>query len=97
MEKVLEFKNFNQWVEKASSWLSSYDMKNIICKDQKGRVCKKGSDFMKAKDENAFPVEVYLVDKQKEIEELEDEVFKIKVIISKFLEEIKIIKKLVDK
>ncbi len=41
MKKVLKFKDFNQWVEKASSWLRQYDMKNIVCKDKKEKVRKK--------------------------------------------------------
>ncbi len=41
---------------------------------------------MRARDENAFPVEVYLLDKKREIEKLENDISKIKIIISKFVE-----------
>lgn len=66
------FDTFDQWVNKASSWLTSHaDYNNTehgeikgwrghhfaaMCFDAKGRRCRMGSDFHRARDENAFPV-----------------------------------------
>ena len=52
------FASYSEWVNKASSWLSGY--RKVACFDQKGRLCAHGSDFMLARDEEAFPV-VYFV------------------------------------
>ncbi len=46
------FWQFSVWVNKASGWIDS----NAICFDARGRVCRMGKDFMRARDENAFPV-----------------------------------------
>ena len=58
-----QFENFSQWVNKASSWLTRHPDYNdgpnafqAICFDAKGRLCRIGADFMRARDENAFPV-----------------------------------------
>lgn len=55
------FDTFTEWVNKASSWLTrhpEYDGKSFraICFDDKGRLCQIGRDFMRARDEDAFPV-----------------------------------------
>lgn len=49
------FETFQTWVNKASSWLTRYEGK-AICFDAKGRHCQNGGDFMRARDEEAFPV-----------------------------------------
>lgn len=46
-----QFHSFQSWVNKAGSW-----MRGNICVDTKGRVLEIGGDFMRARDENAFPV-----------------------------------------
>ena len=56
-----QFLTFNEWVNKASSWLTrhhDYDPESFrtICFDQKGRLCRRGSDFQRARDEDAFPI-----------------------------------------
>ena len=56
-----QFDSFVQWVNKASSWLTrhpSYDGKKFraLCFDAKGRRCQIGADFMRARDEDAFPI-----------------------------------------
>lgn len=56
-----QFDSFEEWVNKASSWLTRhqlYDGKNFraICFDAKGRLCQIGKDFTLARDEGAFPV-----------------------------------------
>lgn len=55
------FSSFQQWVNKASSWLTSHEHYHpehfrAICFDSKGRFCRIGRDFMRADVENAFPV-----------------------------------------
>ena len=67
-----QFETFNQWVNHASSWLTCHnDYNNTehgdqagwrghhftpICFDTKGRICRIGRDFMRARDEDAFPI-----------------------------------------
>lgn len=46
------FEQFHQWVNKASTWLDQ----DSVCVDAQGRLCKIGRDFMRARDEGAFPV-----------------------------------------
>jgi protein gp37 len=46
-----QFDSFNQWVNKASTWVNGG-----LCLDKTGRVLKSGADFMRASDEGAFPV-----------------------------------------
>ncbi len=48
-----KFRNFENWVNSASRYLYK---KDSICIDSKGRRCFIGKDFMRARDENAFPV-----------------------------------------
>lgn len=48
-----EFGSFEEWVNKAASWIGGT---NPLCADAKGRVCEMGQDFMRARDEGAFPV-----------------------------------------
>ena len=48
-----EFRSFMQWVNKATSWIGGM---NALCVDAKDRVCCMGADFMRARDEGAFPV-----------------------------------------
>ena len=50
-----EFETFQTWVNKASSWLTRHEGK-AICFDTKGRQVVNGGGFMRARDENAFPV-----------------------------------------
>lgn len=56
------FSSFQEWVNKGSSWLTRHAEYQkdgrffAICYDSKGRLCRIGGDFMRARDENAFPV-----------------------------------------
>lgn len=34
---------------------------DTVCVDQKGRMCRIGKHFMVARDEGAFPIDVYLL------------------------------------
>lgn len=56
-ELTQEFEHFHTWVNMASSWLTRRGPNaRAICIDAKGRVCRIGKDFMRARDEGAFPV-----------------------------------------
>lgn len=55
-----EFTNFQQWVNKASSWIG---FTGARCFDAKDRPCHSGADMMRARDENAFPVRWYWPDR----------------------------------
>ena len=48
-----EFASFQEWVNKAASWIGG---RNPACYDAKDRRCRNGKDFMLARDENAFPI-----------------------------------------
>ncbi len=48
-----QFDNFQQWVNKATSWIGGM---NSACYDAQNRRCRIGKDFMIARDEDAFPI-----------------------------------------
>lgn len=55
------FSSFEEWVNKASSWLTRHPEYNeryfrAICFDSKGRICRQGGCMARARDEGAFPV-----------------------------------------
>lgn len=50
-----EFRTFASWVAHAPSWID----RHAICIDAKGRRCLIGSDFQRARNENAFPVRYF--------------------------------------
>lgn len=62
------FETFNQWVNCASDWLTDHPRYNegadypephpfrALCFDAKGRLCRNGVDFARARDEDVFPV-----------------------------------------
>jgi hypothetical protein len=52
-----EFTSFQQWVNKAPSWIGGTGAKAF---DAKGRPCRNGGDMQRARDEAAFPVRWYL-------------------------------------
>jgi hypothetical protein len=64
-----EFDTFHDWVNRASRTIAepycpvdtTGQTVRAICVDTKGRRCQIGGDFMRARDEGAFPV-VYFWD-----------------------------------
>jgi hypothetical protein len=65
------FDSFEQWVNKANSWLRRHPQYNnvehgkagyrgthftALCFDTAGRICRNGADMMRARDEGCFPV-----------------------------------------
>lgn len=65
-----QFHNFDDWVNNARKLTAHVDYNNTehggkdwrghhfaaMCFDSHGRRCRQGKDFMRARDENAFPV-----------------------------------------
>lgn len=58
---LFEFPSFQRWVSKASSWYGHCGSRSeeTIAIDKLGRICTHGKQFMRARDENTFPVRVY--------------------------------------
>lgn len=59
-----EFKSFDDWVNFATARLTGTTDEDgfevaAICVDAKGRRCSKGGHFMRARDEDAFPVRYF--------------------------------------
>lgn len=59
-EATQSFSSFQEWVNKAQSWLTRHERYGeffkAVCFDSKGRICKNGGDFKRAYDDNSFPV-----------------------------------------
>jgi hypothetical protein len=63
-EEIATFTSFEQWVNKASSWLChSKRSHQLICLDRAGNLCQLGEDFMASRDHGLFPVKAYLLEK----------------------------------
>lgn len=62
-ERITEFRTFDEWVNKASSRLGHLSDRHhvLICLDKEGNACHIGADFMKARDNNLFPVTAFLI------------------------------------
>lgn len=76
-----QFTSYQQWVNKAGSWLGGvsgggYRYKKpekAVCVDAAGRRCKIGSDFMRAEADGTFPVKWhYLIDVNDKGGDIED-------------------------
>lgn len=61
--KLFDFPTFGHWVNYAPQKWKSVGVRpdESICLDAKNRPVRIGRDFMKARDENAFPVTCYLM------------------------------------
>jgi len=60
-DELFSFSDFENWCDTAkwkfeSSRLSGHD---AICVDARGRLCFRGKDFMRARDDGSFPVRVF--------------------------------------
>lgn len=51
-----KFATFTAWVRHATSWIGG---QNALCVDAKDRTCACGGDFMRARDDDSFPVRFY--------------------------------------
>ena len=61
--KVFSFDTFQRWVNHAPRAWRAHGLRPdyTVCIDQKGRIVNIGAHFMAARDEGAFPVDVYLL------------------------------------
>ncbi len=59
---LFEFASFTHWVNKADALYAPYKpiSQALICVDAVGRVCTSGYEFERARDEQTFPVRVFL-------------------------------------
>lgn len=63
--EIFRFNSFVQWVNKASSWFRGAKLRDglgYVCIDAKGRICQYGKHFIRARDENTFPIVVHEVE-----------------------------------
>lgn len=60
---LFSFATFDSWVSQAQRIWRFHEVRSAdtVCLDQKGRICRWGEHFMVARDEGAFPVDVYLL------------------------------------
>lgn len=60
-DEMFSFGSEQEWINKAQSWFSNYGLPHghYICVDNIGRVCTKGSEFMRATREETYPIKVY--------------------------------------
>lgn len=65
-ELLFDFKSFDNWCDTAKMKFKAHGVSGqtighqfAICIDTKNRVCQSGKEFMRARDEDAFPVRVY--------------------------------------
>ncbi len=59
--KLFEFSTFDNWCDTAKWKFADAGLsgRHALCIDTKGRICTKGAEFMRARDEGTFPIRVY--------------------------------------
>ena len=60
--EAFRFTSFQDWVDTASAKYLCYKSlkrRELLAVDSVGRVCWKGAEFMRARDEGTFPIVVY--------------------------------------
>lgn len=60
---LFQFASFDNWVNTAERSFADFELigtDRYICIDNKGRICRIGREFMRARDDSSFPVKVYL-------------------------------------
>ena len=59
--EVFSFTSKQQWANKAHSWFKNSGLRpgEYIAIDAWGRVCTKGAEFMRAEEDDTYPVTVY--------------------------------------
>ena len=62
-DHLFTFNNFNEWVNRPQALFHDHGVSSneVICLDRKGRMLQKGQEFMRARDDESFPVMVYRV------------------------------------
>lgn len=66
-EKLFEFSSFANWVNTAqrkfrNAGIAGHALNRSVCLDQKGRICTCGKQFQRARDDDSFPIEVFLIE-----------------------------------
>jgi hypothetical protein len=61
-EELFSFRSYDDWCNTAQHRFADAGVgsKDTLCVDANGRVCLKGAEFTRAREEEAFPVRVYL-------------------------------------
>ena len=66
--KLFEFVDYYEWINRATLCYGNIGLSKeeieqyCITLDSKGRLCRKGGDFMRASYDNSFPISVYLLE-----------------------------------
>lgn len=60
-DELFDFSTFENWCNTAQHKFNTAGVlsKDVLCVDANGRICQKGSEFLRARDDGAFPVRVY--------------------------------------
>lgn len=60
-KKLFEFSSFDDWCEAERDQFEQAGLRaaSIIAVDAKGRVCRCGREFVRAREEGTFPVQVF--------------------------------------
>lgn len=60
-DEMFRFTSEQEWINKAQSWFRNCGVREggYISVDSLGRVCRIGSQFMRATKENTYPIVVY--------------------------------------
>lgn len=60
-DELFSFSDFEDWCDTASYKFESAGFvgRHAICVDSRGRLCFRGKDFMRARDDGSFPVRVF--------------------------------------
>jgi hypothetical protein len=63
---MFSFSSFQEWVVRASTYYGTCPARNsdLVAIDREGRICRRGEQFMRARDDGVFPVVVYHADPQ---------------------------------
>lgn len=60
-EELFDFTSFDNWCDTARGKFAAarIEGRDTLCVDARGRLCTCGQQFMRARDDGAFPVRVY--------------------------------------
>lgn len=64
--RLFAFDSWQQWADKAQSWYAQCGAMfcDTVALDARGRICARGSQFTRARDDGAFPVTVYRINEE---------------------------------
>lgn len=67
--KVFEFTSHTDWVNRATRLFRGHGLRSddVVCVDQRGRICGWGAHFTKAQEDAAYPIEVFLLRPEEEV------------------------------